>query len=61
MSWKPLRKIVVAGLSGLTTTGVVSFFDQVSGWEPSTGVASLIVTGAAVVAGYLTPEKRVSK
>lgn len=57
MNWKPVRKVVAAFLSGLTTTGVVAFLAEVGVTLPP-GVASLIVTGAAAVAGYLVPERR---
>lgn len=59
MKWKPIKKQVAALLSGLTTTGVVTWADGL-GWDVSQGWAALIVSGATVLAGYLTPDKRVS-
>lgn len=58
MNWKPLRKIVAAGLSGLTATGVIEFFGDATAWDPTSGVTSLIVTAASALAGYLTPEHK---
>lgn len=57
VSWRPLRKIVAAGLSGLTTAGVVAFLAE-SGVEVGEATASVIVWLATVAAGYLTPERK---
>lgn len=56
-SWKPLRKIVAVGLSGLTTTGVIAFMAE-SGVQISETTAAVIVWLATLAAGYLVPEKQ---
>lgn len=58
ISWKPLRKIVAAGLSGVSAAGVVAFLAESGVTHVPTGIGALIATAAAVVAGYLVPEKR---
>jgi hypothetical protein len=58
--WKPIRKIVAALLSGLTTTGVMAVLDGV-GVHVDQTLAGAIVTLAAVAAGYLVPSPTGSK
>jgi hypothetical protein len=55
ISWRPLRKIVAAALSGVTATGVVAFLAE-SGVDVPASVGALVTAAAAVVAGYLVPE-----
>lgn len=58
LNWKPLRKIVAAGLSGVTASGVVTFLSESNIAEVPVGVGTFIAAGAAVAAGYLIPERR---
>jgi hypothetical protein len=57
ISWKPLRKIVAAALSGVTATGVVTFLAE-TGVDVPASVGALVTAAAAVVAGYLVPERQ---
>lgn len=54
VGWKPIRKIMAAGLSGLTTTAVVGAADAI-GWHVDQTLAGAIVGLAAILAGYLVP------
>ena len=58
ISWKPFRKIVAAALSGVSATGVVAFLTESGVTDVPTGIGALIATAAAVIAGYVVPEKR---
>lgn len=54
LTWTPIRKIVAAALSGLTTTGVMALLDGV-GVHIDQALAGGIVGLAAVAVGYLVP------
>lgn len=57
VNWTPIRKIVAAGLSGLTTTGVVALLDNF-GVHIDQALAGGIVGLAAVAVGYLVPSPK---
>lgn len=57
INWRPIRKIVAAALSGITATGVVTFLAESGVAELPLSVGALVASGAAVLAGYLVPEK----